>query len=103
LKDVTGVKEVFTISGIIDVSLRKNPTTSTSFISTSGSVTVDVVDRDFGAEVAYSSISGKLVSSFPAKKKGREGASLGSNGTAIVGKGGPYMELRSISGNLVIK
>lgn len=103
LKDVTGVKEVFTISGKIDVSLRENPTSSTSFISTSGSVTVDVVDRDFGAEVAYSSISGKLISSFPAKKKGREGAALGSNGTAIVGKGGPYMELRSISGNLVIK
>ncbi len=103
MRDVTGVKEVFTISGKIDVSLLENPSTSTSFISTSGSVTVDVVDRDFGAEVAYSSISGKLISSFPAKKKGREGSSLGSRGTAIVGNGGPYMELRSISGNLVIK
>jgi hypothetical protein len=103
MKGVTGVKEVFTISGKIDVSLLENPTTATSFISTSGSVTVDVVDRDFGAEVAYSSISGKLVSSFPTKRKGRDNSSVGSNGTAIVGNGGPYMELRSISGDLVIK
>ena len=103
LKDVTGVKEVFTVSGKIDVSLLENPTTATSFISTSGSVTVDVVDRDFGAEVAYSSISGRLVSSFPTKKKGRDNSSIGSIGTAIVGKGGPHMELRSISGDLVIK
>ncbi|MEM9931087.1 MAG: M56 family metallopeptidase, partial [Bacteroidota bacterium] len=84
LRDVTGVKEVFTVSGHIEVDFHENPTGPTSFVTTSGHVKLDVVDRDFGAKVNYSSISGDLITSFPVVKR-RKDTFLTSGGPVTIG------------------
>lgn len=102
MKEVAGVQKVYTVSGHIEVDFTKNPTTPTSFVSTSGHVTLDL-EEGFGGEVSFSSISGKLHSSFPVNgKKINEGLS-DADSPVRVGSGGEHMEIRSISGNLVLK
>jgi hypothetical protein len=78
MKEVAGVREVYTISGHIEVGFTKNPVTPTSFVSTSGYVKLDLQDG-FGGEVTYSTLSGNLHSSFP----GTHWCGRRTNGTSI--------------------
>jgi len=101
MKEVAGVREVYTISGHIEVGFTKNPVTPTSFVSTSGYVKLDLQDG-FGGEVTYSTLSGKLHSSFPVNGK-KADKPLGSSSSPVrIGSGGERMELRSISGSLYL-
>lgn len=102
MKDVAGVQEVYTISGHIEVSFTENPTTTTSFISTSGHVNLDLQDG-FGGEIAFSSVSGKLHSSFPVNGKNLSEGLSNEHSPVQVGKGGARMEIRSVSGNLFLR
>ncbi|MEM1358283.1 MAG: DUF4097 family beta strand repeat-containing protein, partial [Bacteroidota bacterium] len=102
MTEVAGVQEVYTISGHIEVSFTKNPTTVTSFVSTSGHVSLDL-QEGFGGEISFSSISGKLHSSFPVNGK-RLHEGLGNEHSPVkVGNGGARMEIRSVSGNLFLE
>ncbi|MTB52040.1 M56 family metallopeptidase [Lewinella sp. W8] len=104
MTDVTGVREIFTVSGHIKVNFRENPQTPSSFVSTSGDVELDLVDKDFGAEVSYSTMSGELITSFPVRSTNKATGLMNiSNSPVTIGRGGERMEIRSISGNLVLK
>lgn len=102
MKEVAGVQEVYTISGHIEVDFTENPRTATSFVSTSGHVILDLLDG-FGGEVSFSSISGSLHSDFPVNGKQMADGLDQSMSPVRIGSGGERMEIRSISGNLILK
>ena len=97
--------EASTVSGDVRVAMGRLPRTgSLRFNTVSGSVRL-VLPSDAGAELRVSTVSGDLDSDFELRLNGRDSRSsswvrVGQNIRATIGRGGPSIEIRTVSGDV---
>lgn len=100
--------EAGTVSGDVRVAMGRLPRTgSLRFNTVSGSVRL-VLPADAGAQLRVNTVSGDVDSDFELRLNGRESGSrsfvrVGHNIRATIGRGGPDIEIRTVSGDVELR
>lgn len=102
----TGTARAATVSGNVDATFGETDGDEMDFASVSGNVVVRLAG-DVGAEVEANTLSGRIDSDFDLRMRGEDdddrggfNIQIGSHARGTIGRGGPELNVNTVSGNI---